>query len=220
MTRARSQSTLRAGFTLLELMVVILIISILATFLVPRITSAVARAEVTACQSNLQEIGRGLIEYRTKYNRLPSGSGVAFFASLISDKVWDADQSTSKRMFCPAVDRSVLTPEQEGLPLKDWFKDAKQLDGSWSTYAGRDTKRNPLRKFPGVETDALVADDNDPFANHGTTTNVLWGNGAVIALELLDLQRDGTIPDVEDIEFIIVGPDSPDERLRALSLVD
>lgn len=219
-TPSRPFASLRAGFTLLELMVVILIISILATFLVPRIVSAVERAEVTACQANLQDIGKGLIEYRTKYNRLPDGSGVAFFTSLIADKVWPAERATTKRMFCPAVDQNFLAPSQEGLKLEEWYVDAKQVSGDWSTYAGRNTRQHPLRKFPGSESDALVADDNDPEANHGTTTNVLWGNGTVFALELLDLKKDGTIPDVEDITFITVGPDSPVEALQKLTLTD
>lgn len=216
--RHRTVASLRAGFTLLELMVVILIISILATFLVPRITSAVERAEVTACQANLQEIGRGFIEYRTKYSRLPKGSGVAFFTGLISDRVWDSSKSTAKRMFCPAVDRSALEPDQLGLPLEDWYKDSAAVTGAWSSYAGRDSARHPLKKFPGDAKEAIVADDNDGGANHGTTTNVLWGDNSVIAIELLDLKNDGTIPDLEGIEFLTVGPDSPVEALRKLTL--
>jgi prepilin-type N-terminal cleavage/methylation domain-containing protein len=217
---ARARRAARAaGFTLLELMVVILIISILATFLIPRIVSALERAEVTACQANLRAINQGLIEYRAKYSRLPTRSGVAFFASLISDKAWPAEKATSKQMTCPAVDQSVLTPAQEQLPIKDWYKDADQLDGGWSTYAGRDMKgENALRKYPSSEEEAVVADDNDGGANHGTTTNVLWGNGIVFPLELIDLQADGTIPPGDDIQFILVGPDSEVPALRKLSL--
>ena len=216
--RARRPVSLRAGFTLLELMVVILIISILATFLIPRISSAIERAEVTACQANLRAINQGLIEYRTKHSRIPSGSGVAFFASIIADKVWNAEQATSKQMSCPAVDQGALTPSQEGLPLKDWYKDLDQLDGGYSAYAGRDMKRHPLKKYPSTEDEAIVADDNDGGANHGTTTNVLWGNGIVMALELIDLQKDGTLPQGDDVLYITVGPDSEVESLRKLSL--
>jgi prepilin-type N-terminal cleavage/methylation domain-containing protein len=216
--RARRTHSLRAGFTLLELMVVILIISILATFLIPRITSAIERAEVTACQANLRAINQGIVEYKTKYGRIPSASGVAFFACIIAEKVWPAEQATSKQMTCPAIDQSTLTPSQEGLPLKDWYKDLEQLDGGWSSYAGRNTKAHPLRKYPAPEDEALVADDNDGGANHGTTTNVLWGNGSVFALELIDLQKDGTIPAGDEVEYITVGPDSEVESLRKLSL--
>jgi len=213
---------LRAGFTLLELMVVILIISILATFLVPRVLQAVERAQVTACQANLRAISTGMVQYRTKYERGPRASGVAFFTSLISDKVWPADQASTKQLFCPAVERSFLEPDQQGLPLADWYKDASQVNGAWSSYAGRDTRRHPLRQAVGSapETEAVVADDNDPEANHGTTTNVLWGSGAVFALELIDLQADGTLPNDDTITFIEVGPDSPVESLRKLSLTD
>jgi len=216
--RARHTQSRRTGFTLLELMVVILIISILATFLIPRITSAIERTRVTACQANLRAINQGLIEYQVKYSRLPKGSGVAFFASLIAEKAWPAEQATSKQLTCPGVDVSSLTPSQEGLPLKDWYKDLDQLDGGSSSYAGRDTQRHPLRKYPTKEEEAIVADDNDGGANHDTTTNVLWGNGSVFALELIDLQNDGTLPKGDDVEFITVGPDSEVESLRKLSL--
>ncbi len=218
--RAAAVRTLRAGFTLLELMVVILIISILATFLIPKITSALERTEVTACQANLRAINQGLLEYRSKYSNrmLPSGSGVKFFASLVYDKVWQADQANSKQLSCPAVAQNSLTPAQEGLPLKDWYKDAAILDGGYSAYAGRDMKRYPLKKHPSTESEALVADDNDGGPNHGTTTNVLVGNGTVMQLELIDLQADGTIPAGDDIEYIVVGPDSPVEMLRKLTL--
>ena len=67
-----------------------------------------------------------------------------------------------------------------------------------------------------VSQDLLVADDNDPEMNHPTTTNCLWGDGAVRAFELVELQEDGTISPEEEI--LLVGPDSPVEDLRKLSL--
>ena len=78
--------TLRAGFTLIELLAVMLIISILMAFLLPQIPAAIDRANVTACKANMRDIGGGLLEYRAKYKKMPTESGVGFFAALIADK--------------------------------------------------------------------------------------------------------------------------------------
>ena len=77
-----------AGFTLIEILAVILIIGILMTFVIPNVVSSIGQGKVTACRSNLEQVKRGFLEYETKYSRIPKQSGVGFFASLITDKVW------------------------------------------------------------------------------------------------------------------------------------
>ena len=73
----------------------------------------------------------------------------------------------------------------------------------------------PLRRFPGKESEALVADDNDPEMNHSTTTVALFANGSVKEYELYTLQQEGVL---EEGEIRVVGPDSQIEELRKLSL--
>jgi len=51
------------GFTLIELMIVIAIISILASILVPNFLRARAQGQRTACQSNLRNVGVALEMY-------------------------------------------------------------------------------------------------------------------------------------------------------------
>jgi len=53
------------GFTLIELMIVIAIIAILAAILVPNFMKARAQGQLTACQSNLKNIGTALEMYST-----------------------------------------------------------------------------------------------------------------------------------------------------------
>lgn len=55
----------RKGFTLIELMIVIAIIAILAAILVPNFIRARAQGQLTACKSNLKNIGTALEMYAT-----------------------------------------------------------------------------------------------------------------------------------------------------------
>jgi len=204
----------RAGFTLIELLAVILIIGILMTFLLPRIPEAIDRANVVACKSNMSEIHKGLMLYKMKFDRIPRGSGVRFFAELIASDTWEPLEATAKKLTCPGVDYGALSCSD--LPMEEWYKDLELIDGGYSTYAGRDMNEHPLRIFPGSGKDPLVADDNDPEMNHRTTTVVLFADANVGTIEIYDLQRDGTL--TEDEKILIVGPESPLEMLQKLSL--
>ena len=212
------KNKLRAGFTLIELLAVILIMGILMTFLVPRIIGAVNQAKVTACKANMNEIFKGMMEYHTKYSRLPKHSGVRFFGSLVRDEIFEASESDVRRLTCPAVELSFLEGGESGVPIEEWFArdNFDMLDGYWSAYAGRDTDNFPLKKFPGSNNEALVADDNDGGMNHETTTVVLWAGGTVTTYENVLLKDEGLL-DPEEIE-LLVGPDSPIEKIQKLSL--
>jgi prepilin-type N-terminal cleavage/methylation domain-containing protein len=66
----------RKGFTLIELMIVIAIIAILAAILVPNFIRARAQGQLTACKSNLKNIGTAMEMYSTDNSgRYPSAMG-------------------------------------------------------------------------------------------------------------------------------------------------
>jgi prepilin-type N-terminal cleavage/methylation domain-containing protein/prepilin-type processing-associated H-X9-DG protein len=58
----------RAGFTLIELLVVIAIIAILAAILFPVFARARENARRSTCQSNLKQIGLGMMQYTQDYD--------------------------------------------------------------------------------------------------------------------------------------------------------
>ena len=62
----------RKGFTLLELLVVIVIIGLLAGYVAPRYFSQVGRSEVQVARAQIESIEKALDQYRLDLRRYPS----------------------------------------------------------------------------------------------------------------------------------------------------
>src|SRR5688500_6579567 len=68
------QRVIRNGFTLIELLVVIAIIAILAAILFPVFARARENARRSSCQSNMKQLGLGMMQYTQDYDeKLPCG---------------------------------------------------------------------------------------------------------------------------------------------------
>jgi len=224
-----------AGFTLIELLAVILILGILMTFLIPRVTEAVDAARVTSCRKNMSEIYQGLIQYqihnKTK-DSIPTHSGVKFFAALIADGVWENTEQAGKKLTCPGVSIGQLRLGEID-NAQEWYMHLDSVDGDYSAYAGRDQNATSTAKggkgkgdacgrigqLPGSGKQILIADDNcskPGEGNHKSSTVVLYADGTTGTFELMELRKAGTL--TQDEEVLSVGPDSPIEALRCLSV--
>lgn len=214
----KAGSILKKGFTLIELLAVMAIIAILAAALVPQIPKWMDKANVTACRANMQELYRGFIDYKMRFGDWPNESGVRFFVELWRADPNSHDDTFAKRFTCPGVVPRHLTG-LNGVKPPEWYNDWDALDNTYTAYAGRD-----LAKYPNVDTrpgnEPLVADDNefaanekDPQPNHMYSTNVLYADGSVRPLEVVEYRRDGVIG---ENQYLIPGPDCPLEELRKL----
>jgi len=79
-----------AGFTLLELLVVIVIIGLLAGYVAPRYFSQVGRSEVQVARAQIESLEKALDQYRLDVRRYPSSEeGLqALIAKPASAEAW------------------------------------------------------------------------------------------------------------------------------------
>jgi len=102
------------GFTLIELLVVIAIIAILAAILFPVFGRARENARRSSCQSNLKQIGLGVIQYTQDYDEkfpihnqgsFPQGFFVLIQPYIKSTQLYQCPSDTYEAGTNPANDR-------------------------------------------------------------------------------------------------------------------
>lgn len=90
----------RAGFTLVELLVVMAVVTILVGVIVPVTIQSRNKARSVACLSNLRQLGGALLAYGQDWDdRLPSLIGTPFAGSFPSDR-WPGGSSATQLRAC------------------------------------------------------------------------------------------------------------------------
>lgn len=147
----------QSGFTLVELLTVITIIAMLAGMISPSLQRVRAKAETTACQSNLRQIGTAVWLYvPDNGNKFPSINnpwGSQVFTNEGATNLLGALGPyglTAKVLACPADLRSKdsyyrkYTNSYEYLPFSS---DEEAAPGTATIYTGNNTFEIPFRRL-------------------------------------------------------------------------
>jgi len=121
----------RAGFTLLELLVVVAIIALLLAILLPAISQAREEAAGAMCAGHLREIGRGVYYYSQDHNGLlpPSRHWTLAVRHYLLDKGAQADEF----YVCPSAE-APLTEILAKYGFQLSYATNRQMFGSCSDY--------------------------------------------------------------------------------------
>jgi prepilin-type N-terminal cleavage/methylation domain-containing protein len=213
----------RAGFTLLEMMVVIGIIGLLASFLIPNIVDAMGRASISAEQGNMREMQTWLQLYRNAHNQsLPTESGQKFILKLWKDGTIERSEKNAKRFFSAGENYTEYMAAQgldpDEISVIDYLSDWDAIEPGYINYAAFDPQgdrslRRQLKTAPASIT--ILA--NATFA-HRNAIIYMTADGDIHELNIQELIDEGILTE-EDVKFgeIPVGASSPIEQLRTVT---
>ena len=158
--------TARLGFTLLEMMVVIVIIGILSTYLVVNAPEWFDRARMTASEKNMGRLYVHLLGYQQNHNgSLPSESGQRFFLRPWKDGMIEKTEQQAIAFFSPAHTFEECLADQglskDDMDVVTYLNNWEAIGPGYTSYSGFTTGGDPdqrrrLSKSPG--STAIVAD--------------------------------------------------------------
>lgn len=187
--RDRKASVKRRGFTLLELLIVIVVIGILGVFLFAALGRARRQGYIVGCASNLRQIGTALVMYADDHgNDFPPDEDDLheLYPNYIDDLHVFACPATKTRITNPAQLRATIDPANGIIAGMDYEYRGTAIIGDGTLGPAREPTLVDAEQYP---TRYLLAWDNDNYGinrvidkldNHGAAGgNKLFSDGSV-----------------------------------------
>ncbi len=204
------------GFTLVELLVVISIILLLATFGVTKFIEGKRDAEMVTSQDHLGQILYHLKRFETKKRSLPikrkDGSyftGSEFVLAIWDDAILDKTANNAKIFFCPSLAQPPLTEDNlEDMVTAESIHYAGRTQENKDFRIGRSTQGKPSKTI--VACNKPLFEGQIPHAGRALAVIYLDGSSG-------EISREDFGPDWGDDEPLAIGEESPVEALQGLS---
>ena len=204
------------GFTLVELLVVISIILMLATFGVTKFIAGKRDAELVASKDNLGQIYFHLKRYETKKGRLPGkrkdggiDSGSSFVLAIWDGVLLEKTKNNAKIFFCPSLSAPALSEDNlDDTVLPETIHYAGRTQSEKEYRVGRTTARGTSKTI--LACNKPIFENEMPHA--GNALAVIYMNGSPG-----EISREEFGADWGEDEPLAIGPESPIEALQGLS---
>lgn len=208
----------RFGFTLLEMMVVIMIIGILSTALIVQLPEMIDNSKLTASEANMKNIFLSLQTYQQNHNgNWPRQNGIRFLLSPWKEKMIEHTEAKANMFFSPAESFGDIAAYQglpEDIEVVDYLNDWDAIGPGYLSYAGfttggdRDVLKQ-LKRNPGLTT--IISDAR---FMHRFAMVYLTADGAPHRKLIADIEEETGID--AEIDDVIVGPGCEVEEFRTV----
>ena len=102
----------RKGFTLVEILLVVLILGVLAAMVIPQFSGATTEAKLSSLRSSLQRVRGQIVYYKFQHNDLPPASGgetgADFVRRLTTQTDANGDAGSDFGPYLQAIPKNVL----------------------------------------------------------------------------------------------------------------